>query len=151
MAKRDKKQEIVDELTAKWEGQNDFPKWSANMNIMHELSDEYVAIANKYAEFCKDYERCYMPVNLRQTDDAYLDAISYTNPSAFLHGMKYALELMEKRRVLFNIAYCLNFYKIKDVVDKAIKNPRYNGSTGFAADFDYIFEPNNFLRIYEGT
>ena len=59
--------------------------------------------------------------------------------------------LTEKRRVLFNIAYCLNFYKIKDVVDKAIKNPRYNGSTGFAADFDYIFEPNNFLRIYEGT
>ena len=58
--------------------------------------------------------------------------------------------LTEKRRVLFNIAYCLHFNKMRDVVEKAIKNPRLNGSMGFAADFDYIFEPNNFLRIYEG-
>lgn len=58
--------------------------------------------------------------------------------------------LTEKRRVLFNIAYCLHFYQIKEVIDKAKKNPRLNGSNGFSADFDYIFEPNNFLRIYEG-
>lgn len=57
--------------------------------------------------------------------------------------------LTEKRRVLFNIAYCLHFYKIKDVIEKAMKNPRLNGSMGFAADFDYIFTPNNFLRISE--
>lgn len=58
--------------------------------------------------------------------------------------------LTDKRRVLFNIAYCLHFYQMKDVIEKAIKNPRLNGSMGFAADFDYIFEPNNFLRISEG-
>ena len=58
--------------------------------------------------------------------------------------------LTEKRRVLFNIAYCLHFYQIKDVIEKAMKNPRLNGSMGFSADFDYIFEPNNFLRISEG-
>lgn len=58
--------------------------------------------------------------------------------------------LTEKRRVLFNIAYCLHFFQIKDVIEKAMKNPRLNGSMGFAADFDYIFEPNNFLRISEG-
>lgn len=58
--------------------------------------------------------------------------------------------LTEKRRVLFNIAYCLHFHQIKDVIEKAMKNPRLNGSMGFVADFDYIFEPNNFLRIYEG-
>lgn len=58
--------------------------------------------------------------------------------------------LTEKRRVLFNIAYCLHFFQIKDVIEKAMKNPRLNGSMGFSADFDYIFEPNNFLRISEG-
>ena len=58
--------------------------------------------------------------------------------------------LTEKRRVLFNIAYCLHFHKMKDVIEKAMKNPRLNGTMGFVADFDYIFEPNNFLRIYEG-
>lgn len=58
--------------------------------------------------------------------------------------------LTEKRRVLFNIAYCLHFHQIKDVMEKVIKNPRLNGTMGFVADFDYIFEPNNFLRIYEG-
>lgn len=122
MAKRYKMQEIVDELTAKWEGQNDFPKWSANMNIMHELSDEYVAIANKYAEFCKDYERCYMPVNLRQTDEAYLDAISYTNPSAFLHGMKYAFELMEKRMESALAEGCMfPQLQVRDLIRKALK------------------------------
>lgn len=127
MAKRDKKQEIVDELTAKWEGQNDFPKWSANMNIMHELSDEYVAIANKYAEFCKDYERCYMPVNLRQTDDAYLDAISYTNPSAFLHGMKYALELMEKKMdAALAEGYIFPEAHVRDFIKKALKREEQN-------------------------
>lgn len=127
MAKRDKKQEIVDELTAKWEGQNDFPKWSANMNIMHELSDEYVAIANKYAEFCKDYERCYMPVNLRQTDDAYLDAISYTNPSAFLHGMKYALELMEKKMdAALAEGYIFPETHVRDFIKKALKREEQN-------------------------
>ena len=127
MAKRDKRQEIVDELTAKWEGQNDFPKWSANMNIMHELSDEYVAIANKYAEFCKDYERCYMPVNLRQTDDAYLDAISYTNPSAFLHGMKYALELMEKKMdAALAEGYIFPETHVRDFIKKALKREEQN-------------------------
>lgn len=127
MAKRDKKQEIVDELTAKWEGQNDFPKWSANMNIMHEISDEYVAIANKYAEFCKDYERCYMPVNLRQTDDAYLDAISYTNPSAFLHGMKYALELMEKKMdAALAEGYIFPETHVRDFIKKALKREEQN-------------------------
>ena len=127
MAKRDKKQGIVDELTAKWEGQNDFPKWSANMNIMHELSDEYVAIANKYAEFCKDYERCYMPVNLRQTDDAYLDAISYTNPSAFLHGMKYALELMEKKMdAALAEGYIFPETHVRDFIKKALKREEQN-------------------------
>ena len=127
MAKRDKKQEIVDELTAKWEGQNDFPKWSANMNIMHELSDEYVAIANKYAEFCKDYERCYMPVKLRQSDDAYLDAISYTNPSAFLHGMKYALELMEKKMdAALAEGYIFPETRVRDFIKKALKREEQN-------------------------
>lgn len=58
--------------------------------------------------------------------------------------------LTEKRRILFNIAYCLHFHQMKTVVENAIKNPRLNGSTGFAADFDYIFKPDNFLRIYEG-
>lgn len=58
--------------------------------------------------------------------------------------------LTEKRRILFNIAYCLHFNQMKKVVENAIKNPRLNGSTGFAADFDYIFKPDNFLRIYEG-
>ena len=58
--------------------------------------------------------------------------------------------LTEKRRVLFNIAYCLHFFQIKDVIEKAMKNPRLNGTIGFCADFDYIFEPNNFIRISEG-
>lgn len=58
--------------------------------------------------------------------------------------------LTEKRRILFNIAYCLHFNQMKKVVENAIKNPRLNGSTGFAADFDYIFKPDNFLRIFEG-
>lgn len=58
--------------------------------------------------------------------------------------------LTERRRVLFNIAYCLHFRQIKGVIEKAMKNPLLNGSTGFSADFDYIFEPNNFLRISEG-
>lgn len=58
--------------------------------------------------------------------------------------------LTEKRRILFNIAYCLHFHKIKTVIENAIKNPRLNGNSGFAADFDYIFEPDNFIRIYEG-
>lgn len=58
--------------------------------------------------------------------------------------------LTEKRRVLFNIAYCLHFRQIKGVIEKAMKNPLLNGGTGFSADFDYIFEPNNFLRISEG-
>lgn len=58
--------------------------------------------------------------------------------------------LTEKRRVLFNIAYCLHFHKMKQVMQNVINNPRLNGSTGFAADFDYIFKPDNFIRIYEG-
>lgn len=58
--------------------------------------------------------------------------------------------LTEKRRVLFNIAYCLHFHKMKKVMENVIRNPRLNGTTGFAADFDYIFNPNNFIRIYEG-
>lgn len=58
--------------------------------------------------------------------------------------------LTEKRRVLFNIAYCLHFHKMKQVMESVIRNPRLNGTTGFAADFDYIFNPNNFIRIYEG-
>lgn len=59
--------------------------------------------------------------------------------------------LTEKRRVLFNIAYCLHFHKIKKVMDNVINNPRLNGTAGFAADFDYIFKPDNFIRIYEGV
>lgn len=59
--------------------------------------------------------------------------------------------LTERRRVLFNIAYCLHFHQIKAVIEKAIRNPRLNGSSGYSADFDYIFEPNNFLRISEGN
>lgn len=58
--------------------------------------------------------------------------------------------LTEKRRVLFNIAYCLHFHKMKQVMQNVINNPRLNGSTGFVADFDYIFKPDNFIRIYEG-
>lgn len=58
--------------------------------------------------------------------------------------------LTDKRRVLFNIAYCLHFYQMKEVLDKAIRNPRLNGNSGFAADFDYIFNPDNFIRILEG-
>lgn len=58
--------------------------------------------------------------------------------------------LTEKRRVLFNIAYCLHFHKMKKVMENVIRNPRLNGTTGFAADYDYIFKPDNFIRIYEG-
>lgn len=58
--------------------------------------------------------------------------------------------LTEKRRVLFNIAYCLHFYDMKKVMENVIKNPRLNGIAGFAADYDYIFKPDNFIRIYEG-
>lgn len=59
--------------------------------------------------------------------------------------------LTEKRRVLFNIAYCLHFHKMKQVMDNVISNPRYNGTTGFVVNFDYIFKPDNFIRIYEGS
>ena len=59
--------------------------------------------------------------------------------------------LTEKRRVLFNIAYCLHFYDMKKVMENVISNPRYNGTTGFVADFDFIFKPDNFIRIYEGS
>lgn len=58
--------------------------------------------------------------------------------------------LTEKRRVLFNIAYCLHFNKMKRVMENVINNPRFNGMNGFAADFDFIFKPDNFIRIYEG-
>lgn len=58
--------------------------------------------------------------------------------------------ITEKRRVLFNIAYCLHFFQIKDVIENAMNNPLLNGTNGFCADFDYIFEPNNFIRISEG-
>lgn len=58
--------------------------------------------------------------------------------------------LTEKRRVLFNIAYCMHFHKMKQVMENVIRNTRLNGTTGFAADYDYIFKPENFIRIYEG-
>lgn len=62
-------------------------------------------------------------------------------------------ELNDHRRVLFNIAYCLHFYKIKTVVEKVMKSSRLNGTgnVNWKADFDWIFEPNNFMRIFEGV
>lgn len=97
MAKKEKIEDIIAEIKAKWEGQNDFPKWSADMKIMHALSDEFVAIAEKYSEYCQDYERTFMKAKLSDYDEAYLKGIGYTNPSAFLHGMKFAFELIEKK------------------------------------------------------
>lgn len=63
------------------------------------------------------------------------------------------VELTEHRRVLFNIAYCLHFYKIKTVVEKAMTSSRLNGTgnVNWKADFDWIFEPTNFMRIFEGV
>ena len=57
--------------------------------------------------------------------------------------------LTEKRRVLFNIAYCLHFSKMRQVMENVLRNPRYNGTAGFAANYDYIFKPENFIKIYE--
>ncbi len=62
-------------------------------------------------------------------------------------------ELTEHRRVLFNIAYCLHFHEIKTVVEKAMTSSRLNGTgnVNWKADFDWIFEPTNFMRIFEGV
>lgn len=59
--------------------------------------------------------------------------------------------LTEERRVMFNIAYCLSFDKTKLVMEKVLASPRLNGSKGFAASYDFIFNPKNFQQIYEGV
>lgn len=122
MAKKDKMAEIAAEIKAKWEGQNDFPKWSADMAILSQLSDEQKTVAEKYAEYCMDYERMYMPAKLRDYDETYLKAIEYTNPSAFLHGMKYAFELIEKQ-IDFAAAngYKFPILHIRDYIDNQLK------------------------------
>lgn len=59
--------------------------------------------------------------------------------------------LTEKRRVLFNIAYCLHFHDMKQVMEFVVRTPRYNGmaGTGFVANYDYIFKPENFIKLLE--
>jgi len=59
--------------------------------------------------------------------------------------------LTEERRVMFNIAYCLSFDKMKLVMEKVIASPRLNGSKDFTASYDFIFTPNNFQKIFEGV
>lgn len=59
--------------------------------------------------------------------------------------------LTDERRVWFNIAYCLKFDKIKLVMEKVLKSPRLNGTKGFTASYDFIFNPKNFQQIYEGV
>ena len=59
--------------------------------------------------------------------------------------------LTEERRVMFNIAYCLKFHQMKLVMEKTIHSPRLNGTRGFAANYDFIFNPQNFQKIYEGV
>lgn len=63
------------------------------------------------------------------------------------------VDLNDHRRVLFNIAYCLRFSMIKTVVEKVMASSRLNGlgDVNWKADFDWIFEPNNFMRIFEGV
>ena len=59
--------------------------------------------------------------------------------------------LTEQRRVWFNIAYCLKYDQMRLVMEKVLASPRLNGSKGFAASYDFIFNPKNFQQIYEGT
>lgn len=59
--------------------------------------------------------------------------------------------LTEERRVMFNIAYCLSFDKTKLVMEKALASPSLNGEKGFVASYDFIFDPRNFQKIYEGV
>lgn len=59
--------------------------------------------------------------------------------------------LTEERRVKFNIAYCLKYHQIKLVMDKVLASPRLNGEKGFVASYDFIFDPRNFQKIYEGV
>ncbi|WP_277264765.1 hypothetical protein [Prevotella corporis] len=59
--------------------------------------------------------------------------------------------LTEERRVMFNIAYCLSFDKTKLVMNKVLTSPRLNGTKGFVANYDFIFNPRNFQQIYEGV
>lgn len=59
--------------------------------------------------------------------------------------------LTEERRVMFNIAYCLSFDKTKLVMEKVVGSPRLNGAKGFTASYDFIFNPKNFQKIYEGV
>lgn len=59
--------------------------------------------------------------------------------------------LTEQRRVWFNIAYCLKYDQMRLVMEKVLASPRLNGSKGFAASYDFIFNPKNFQQIYEGV
>ena len=58
--------------------------------------------------------------------------------------------LTEERRVMFNIAYCLRYHQMKQVMEKVLASPHLNGSKGFTASYDFIFNPQNFQKIYEG-
>ncbi len=59
--------------------------------------------------------------------------------------------LTEQRRVWFNIAYCLKYDQMRLVMEKVLESPRLNGSKGFTASYDFIFNPKNFQQIYEGV
>lgn len=59
--------------------------------------------------------------------------------------------LTEERRVKFNIAYCLKYHQIKLVMEKVLASPSLNGEKGFVASYDFIFDPRNFQKIYEGV
>lgn len=68
-----------------------------------------------------------------------------------IHPVDLENGLTEERRVMFNIAYCLSFDKTKLVMEKVLASPRLNGSKGFTASYDFIFNPKNFQQIYEGV
>ena len=59
--------------------------------------------------------------------------------------------LTEERRVMFNIAYCLRYHQMRQVMEKVLVSPQLNGSKGFTASYDFIFNPQNFQKIYEGV
>ena len=59
--------------------------------------------------------------------------------------------LTEERRVKFNIAYCLKYHQIKLVMEKVLASPSLNGEKSFVASYDFIFDPRNFQKIYEGV
>lgn len=85
--------------------------------------------------------------------ELFKDFIEHFNNKIRGTQIPQVVELTEHRRVLFNIAYCLHFYKIKTVVEKAMTSSRLNGTgnVNWKADFDWIFEPVNFMRIFEGV